>query len=210
MLEKFLSSGKAEQRVLDNIRKHIRTLTSACQTFKEAFEKRDRDLMLSVADLEREGDSIRREVIATIYEGAFLPFIRPSICRFVEITDEAFDILQDAAFEFEYVDPQLDEETRDDCRVVADLNSQMSEMLSIAFESLFSGGDLKEKNLAIRIYEKRIDEMKFDLIRRLRKREIKNFWEGKVLSDFIAFLTGVSDVIEDASDYLYVINVRLR
>ena len=83
-------------------------------------------------------------------------------------------------------------------------------MLLIAFETLFDKGDLKEKTLAIRIYEKQVDEIKFDLISKLRKKEVKDFWEGSILSDFISYLTRISDIIEDASDYLHIINLSLR
>jgi predicted phosphate transport protein (TIGR00153 family) len=210
VLEKLFSSGKTEQKVIDKIKKHIGTLCTASEVFKEAFAKQDKDLMLSVADLEREGDSIRREIISEIYEGAFLPFLRPNICRFVEMVDEAFDVLEDAAFEFEYVDTKLNEDIRADCLKIADMNQQMCEMLLISFESLFEKEDLREKNLVIRIFEKKIDEIKFDLIKKLRASEVKDFWEGKILSDFISFLTGMSDVIEDASDYLYILNVSLK
>jgi predicted phosphate transport protein (TIGR00153 family) len=210
LLEKVFSGGKTEQKVVENIKKHIKTLCSASDCFKRAIEEHDKDLTLCVPDLEREGDAIRREIISTIYEGAFLPFLRPNICRFVEIVDEAFDVLEDAAHEFEYLDSKLDKEIEEDCIRIADMNLKMCEMLSIAFETLFSKEDIREKNLAIRIYENKIDEIKFDLTEKLRKKEVKNFWEGKILSDFIAYLTHVSDVIEDASDYLYIINVSLR
>jgi hypothetical protein len=83
-------------------------------------------------------------------------------------------------------------------------------MLSLAFETLFSKEDLREKTLAIRIYEKKIDELKFDLLDKLRTKEVKSYWEGKMLSDFISYLTQVSDVVEDASDYLYIISVSLK
>ena len=210
LLDKVFPGGKTEQKVIDNIKKHIKTLCSASDCFKRAIEKRDKDLILCVPDLEREGDAIRREIISTIYEGAFLPFLRPNICRFVEIVDEAFDVLEDAAHEFEYLYTELDKEIEEDCVKIADINLKMSEMLLIAFETLFGKEDIREKNLAIRIYENKIDEIKFDLTEKLRRKEVKNFWEGKILSDFIADLTHVSDVIEDASDYLYIINISLR
>ena len=209
MFEKVFG-GKTEQKVIENIKKHIKTLCSAADCFKKAIEERDKDLTFCVPDLEREGDTIRREIISTIYEGAFLPFLRPNICRFVEIVDEAFDVLEDAAYEFENLDFKLDKEIEDDCIKIADINLKMCEMLLIAFETLFNKEDLREKNLAIRIYEKKIDEIKFDLIKKLREKEVKSFWEGKILSDFISYLTRVSDVIEDASDYLYIMNVSLR
>lgn len=210
MLEKVFFGGKAEQKVIENIKKHIKTLSSACEVFKDALSKHNKELMLSVADLEREGDSIRREIVSNIYEGAFLPFLRPNICRFVEIVDEALDVLKDAARNFEYIDPILYKDIEDDCMKIADINVKMSEMLSIAFETLFSKEDLREKSLVIRIYEKKIDEIKSDVILKLRTKEVTNFWVGKVLSDFVSYLTHVSDVIEDASDYLYIINVSLR
>jgi len=97
-----------------------------------------------------------------------------------------------------------------DVNQVASLNLEMCRMLLISFEALMSGGDLREKALAIRVYEKKIDDIKFDLLADLRTIPVSDFWEGKTLSDFVSSLTSISDVIEDASDYLQVINVSLR
>jgi predicted phosphate transport protein (TIGR00153 family) len=207
---KNIFGGKTELRVIENIKKHISILHSASECFKKALEMRDKNQMYCVPDLEREGDSVRREIISAVYEGAFLPFIRPNICRFVEIVDEAFDILEDATSEFEYLGPKLDENIEEDCIKIADINLNMCDMLLIAFETLFDKGDLREKTLAIRIYEKQVDEIKFDLLSKLRKKEVKDFWEGRALSDFISYLTRISDAIEDASDYLHIINLSLR
>jgi uncharacterized protein len=207
---KNVFGGNTEQKVIDSIKRHMQILLSASECFKNGLEKWDKDQMFCVADLEREGDSIRREIISTIYEGAFLPFLRTNICRFVEIVDEAFDALKDAAFEFEHLGPKLDEEIMEDCVKVADINRQMCDMLMIAFDTLFNKGDLREKTLAIRIYEKKVDDIRFDLISKLRKKEVKDFWEGRILSDFMSYLTHISDVIEDASDYLHIINLSMR
>lgn len=208
MLKRVFFGGKIEQEVLEKMKKHIEFLCSACETFKTAMEKQDKELILSISDLEREGDMVRREIVSSIYEGAFLAFLRPNICKFVEIVDDALDVMEDAALE--YTDIELDDKIKDDCTKIADMNLKMCEMFLIAFESLLSGEDLREKTLAIRIYEKKIDEIKFDLIKKLRAKEVKRFWEGKILSDFIFHLTNISDLIEDASDYLQIINVSLR
>lgn len=209
MLKKVFG-GATERKVIDGIKKHMQILYSASDCFKKGLEEWDKEQMYCVSDLEREGDSMRREIIAAIYEGAFLPFLRPNICRFVEIVDEAFDALKDAALEFGQLEPKLDEEIREDCITIADTNQKMCDMLMIAFETLFTKGDLKEKTLAIRIYEKKVDDIRFDLIAKLRKKEVKDFWEGRILSDFITYLTHISDVIEDASDYLHIINLSMR
>jgi predicted phosphate transport protein (TIGR00153 family) len=207
---KNVFGGKTEQKVIDSIRKHMQILDSASECFKKGLQELNKDQMYCVADLEREGDSVRREIISMIYEGAFLPFLRTNICRFIEIVDEAFDVMKDAASEFENLGPNLDQEIREDCIQIAGINQQMCDMLIIAFDTLFNKGDLREKALAIRIFEKRVDDMKFDLIGRMRNKEVRNFWEGKTLSDFISYLTHISDVIEDASDYLHIINLSMR
>ena len=207
---KTVFGGNTEQKVIDSIKKHMQILYSASECFKKGLQELNKDQMYCVAELEREGDSVRREIISTIYEGAFLPFLRTNICRFVEIVDEAFDVMKDAASEFENLGPKLDQDIREDCIQIAEINQQMCDMLIIAFDTLFNKGDLREKTLAIRIFEKRVDDMKFDLIGRMRNKEVRNFWEGKTLSDFISYLTHISDVIEDASDYLHIINLSMR
>lgn len=209
VLEKFFSSGKSEQEVIKNIKKHIELLIKASYIFKDAVDKNNKSLMSEIAELESEADTVRRELISGIYEGAFLPFLRPNIFRFVEIVDEAFDVLEDAALEYRHIYHKLDD-IKYDCHKIAVVNAQMCEMLQLAVDSLFYKEDLREKSLAIRIYEKNVDEIKLDLIEKLKDIQLKDFWEGKMLSDFITHLTRVSDVIEDASDYLNIIKISLK
>jgi len=208
ILEKILSKGKKERGVIENIRRHIKLLCTAFETFKSALETNNRNLMRNVVDLEREGDSIRREIISSIYEGAFLPYLRPDLCKFVEIVDDVFDLVKDTASH--YLDAEIPDQIKGECVKVALLNVRICEMLLITFEAMLEGKDLREKTLAIRIYEKRIDDIKFSLIKEAREIPTRNFWEGKILSDFMSGLTMISDIIEDASDYLQMINVSMR
>lgn len=210
MLEKIFFGSKKEQNVIEKIKKHIQILHDAAHCFKKAIEEQDKEQLYCVPDLEREADSIRREIISMIYEGAFLPYLRSNLCRFVEIVEKAFDLLKDAASEFENMGQELDQEIEEECIKVADRNMKMIDMLLIAFETLFNKGDLRDKTLAIRIFEKQVDEIKFDLIKKLTGKEVRNFWHGKMLSDFVTSLTEISNVIEDASDYLIIIKVSLR
>jgi len=208
LLEKILSRGRKEREVTENIARHIRLLCTACDTFRIALENDDRNLMRDVTELEREGDSVRREIISDIYEGAFLPYLRPELCRFVEIVDRVFDMIEDTALHS--LDMEIPEQIKGECIRAAFLNARICEMLLITFEAMLRGDDLREKTLAIRIYEKKIDDIKFCLIREIRKIPTNNFWKGKILSDFISGLTMVSDIIEDASDHLQIISVSMR
>jgi len=207
-LRKTLSLGKQEQKVVEKIRKHIRLLCSACDAFKNALEDNSAKLMGDVVELEREGDTIRREIISDVYDGAFLPYLRSDLCKFVEMVDHIFDAVKDTASY--YLDAKIPEAIQDECARVAALNLGTCEMLLITFEAMLEGDDLREKTLAIRIYEKKVDDIKFSLFKDVRKTPVASFWEGKVLADFILGLTTISDIIEDASDYLQIINVSMR
>lgn len=210
MFNKIITGGKLEKKVIENIKTHIKILCSAADCFKDAIETEKVESTFCVADLEREADSIRREIISTIHEGAFLPFIRPNLCKFIEMIDESIDMIEDAAVEFRYLNPQIYKTVYSECLKIAKINLNMCELLSLAFDSLIGKDNLKEKNLAIRVYEKQVDDIKFDITEKLRTVEIKNFWDGKNISDFVDYLTKISDLIEDASDYLYIIEISLR
>ncbi len=207
-LEKILSHGKKERQVTEDIRKHIKLLCTACGVFLTALEKQDRNRMMDVIDLEREGDSIRREVTSRIYEGAFLPYLRPDLCKFVELVDEVFGMLKDTTSY--YLESILPSKLKDDTVRVALLNQRMCEMLLITFEAMLRGEDLREKIFAVRIYEKKIDDIKFSLISDAHQVPVENFWRGKVLSDLLSALTSISDLIEDASDHLQIIHLSTR
>lgn len=207
-LDKIFPQGKKERLVIENIRQHLSLLLSACEVFKSAMEAEDKKLMRQIRKLEREGDSVRREIISQIYQGAFLPYIRPDFCRFVEIVDEVFDMIEDAAFNF--IEARIPDSINIESRRVAFLNIKICEMLVLTFEAMLKGENLREKSLAIRIYEKKIDDLKYNLLKDLRCQEVENFWEGKILSDFIHFLTLISNGIEDASDHLQIINASMK
>ena len=93
---------------------------------------------------------------------------------------------------------------------MAVLNVRICEMLLISLESMLQGENLREKMLAIRIYEKKIDDIKFHLWREFRKIPISDFWVGRLLAEFFSGLTSISDIVEDSSDYLNIINASMR
>ncbi len=208
LFSRLFSKGKKEERVLGKIRSHVELLCAACKLFRSALEEDDKNSMRKISDLEREADSIKRRIISCIYEGAFLPYLRPNLCKFIESVDDVFDLLEDTAFHAMNI--YLPHKIRKESHRVAFLNQRMCEMLLITFEAMVRGEDLREKVLAIRIYEKKIDDMKFGILSDLKELSINNYWHGKALSDFVSGLTSISDIIEDAGDYLQIIHLSMH
>ena len=61
---KNILGGKTEVRVIEDMKKHIRILRSASECFKKALETQDRDQIYCIPEMEREGDTVRREIIS--------------------------------------------------------------------------------------------------------------------------------------------------
>ncbi len=213
MLKKLFGGG-LEKQVLNFIDKYLETLHKATQCLHNLIKKEEIETSYCIENLEREADVLRREIIAKIYEGAFLPYLRPSLCNFIEILEKAFEYLKICAFEYRYLNQNIYSAIKNLCIQVAKINVEMCLILQKAFSSLENKKeDIREKNLAIRVCEKKIDELKMEIMESLRNCEvcaITNFWEGKNISEFIEALVSISDVIEDASDYLYILELSLK
>lgn len=199
--------GKLEEEVIEKTKKFIELLCSACELFRDAVERDDKKLMLKIVEMENEGDVVRREIALKIYEGAFLPYLRPNIYKLIEMIDEVLDILEDSALS--YMKIKTIGDIKDDVLEISNLNLRMCRVFLKAFESLFKGEDLRETTLVIRIYEKKVDELKHDLMDKLEKRDVA-IWEGLILLDFTQNLVRISDLIEDAGDLIQMINVSIR
>lgn len=207
-LKKLVGHGDLEKSVIQGMDRHVQYLSAGCDAFLEAIEGKNPQGMLQVREIEREADVLRRDMIHMIYQGAFLPYLRPELSRYVEIVDHIFDSLERAADCFREI--RLPESLRKDASRVALLNRQMCDMLGVILQAMVAGEELKEKLLAIRIYEKRIDDMEAWLMKDARSIPVQDFWEGHLLTGFLSSLCSVSDRIEDASDHLGILGSIFR
>ncbi len=207
---KKIFGGEKEKEVIKLFMEHLVTVRMACEVFKIAIEKNDKSLLAEVCELEKVGDTIRRDIALKLYEGAFLPMVRGNLYKLAEIIDEVLDMLEDTSVDYARLISELDPEIRELCVRVAKINLKMSEDLISAFEALGKEEDLKNKTIKLRVREREVDAIKHELHKKMIKKEIKNYWEGKILSDFIENLVKISDIIEDAGDIIQILNVSLR
>ncbi|WP_457548960.1 TIGR00153 family protein [Archaeoglobus sp.] len=205
--------GKLEKEVLDLIRGHLEVLQTVCETFKLALETDDDSLLMSICELEDEGDRIRREIAIKIYEGAFLPYLRPNIYRFSEVVDEAIDKVEDTVYDYQYLkackDKTLLDMSKEDLLRIAELNFKASRRLLEAYKALIEGENLSELTVKIRVYEREVDAIKHTLSEKIRGVDI-DVWSAVSFLRLLEHIVSISDLIEDAGDIIQIINVSLR
>ena len=208
---KLFFGGKLEKEVLELIEEHIDVLCTACEVFERAIERNDDVSLRRVCEFEDEGDRIRRDIALRIYEGAFLPYLRPNIYKFAETVDEAIDELEDSVYEYLYLDSrELIDFIKEDILKIAELNKKASKRLLEAYKLLVGGEDLSEATIKIRVYERTVDDLKHNIHKKIRQKKISDFWEGITFYNFLTHLVSVTDFIEDAADLIQIINVSLR
>jgi predicted phosphate transport protein (TIGR00153 family) len=211
MFKALLGGRELEKEVFKTIGTYLSILIKSTECLHNLLITEDLKRGQCIEELEREADSIRRKVLSKIYEGAFLPYLRPNMFLLIDTVEKAFDLIKGCAFEFCYViDFKIyTPEVKERCIEINLLNTEMSELLLKAFNELQNKNNLKEKILGIRTLEKKIDELKLEIISLLRSKKISNFWEGETISNFVNYLSSISDIIEDASDQLIILDLSL-
>jgi len=208
-IRKILVGGEKEKEILDLIREHVEKLGEASETLKIALENNDPSLSYEICELERMGDVIRREIALKLFEGAFLPAIRAEFFRFSELVDESIDLIEDTSVYFSMM-KRINPEIRDSCVRIAKLNCKMVDYLYQAFDALEKEIDLADKMIKIRAKEQEIDGLKRQIHSKMVHIDIKSFWEGYILSNFLDNLVNISDKSEDAADVIQILHVSLR
>ncbi|RLI80003.1 TIGR00153 family protein [Archaeoglobales archaeon] len=207
-LRKLVLGGEKENQVIEKMREHLSYVKEANELLKVMIEKDDKELAREICELEKHGDIVRRDIALFLYEGAFIPGLRANLYRFAEIVDEIIDEVEDTSMAYILI-PKLDDDIRKDCLRVADINVKMSDDLIATFECLQNACELKDKTLVIRVREEEVDGIKGQLYKKMIKKDVRSYWEGETLSNFIRHLVNISDLIEDAADIIQILNVSL-
>lgn len=199
---------KAEERVVNGIAQMLNLALLACEALKRAVEDKNKALLEEVFRFERDGDDIRRNITQEIYQGAFLPYLRPNIFRLVESVDEILNTAEESAMNFQKIE-NLKFVEIEEIFSILELNIRICSVLSKNFSSFLKEPErLREGVIVIRLMEKEADNIKFAIFEKLKEIEI-DFWNGYFLANFVDSLERISDVAEETMDLLQIILLSL-
>lgn len=199
---------KAEERVINGVAQMMNLTLSACEILKKAVEERNKVLIEEVFRIERDGDEIKRKITQEIYQGAFLPYLRPNVFRLIETVDEILKEIEEAAMNFQKIEnlKYLDIE---EIYSILELNIRVCGVLSKNFSAFLKDPNrLREGVIVVRMMEKEADNIKFASLEKLKNYHV-NFWDGYFIVNFVNSLERISDVAEDAIDMLQIILLSL-
>ncbi len=168
--------------------------------------RKNTKIVNNIIILEEKGDLITKDIKIRL-EKAFLPNIRGNLSKAVELLDETLDNIKHASLLLELANKLYFEERINE---ILNITEEMYYYLKQIIDIFVEGGDINNPIREIKKREKDIDIIYFNKIyKNIINIEVKTFWEGKIISDFIGNIVKISDLIEDIADELQIIYLNV-
>lgn len=217
--------AEKEKKVMELIDDHFEKVDDCLDCFKrclEAFFQGDRPRYEAIHEncdyAETEADILQRKIGDYLYSGAFLPIERKDVYMMTEFVDKIANTAEAASDVLVFQQLRLPEEYKDGLLDIVETVAKMLRILREAVrlfalkETLQADDNLapiREKITTIGVMESEIDKHEEALMRSIFGSELP-LANKLQLEIFLRRITDISDVIEDASDRLYILVIRER
>ena len=210
---------KKEKHIVKMIKKHVDTVVeTVCLTvdalnlFMEGKIDQSMEYTKRVHRKEHEADTIQREIDAEMFGGAFMPSIREALFITVDTVDKVANRAEKLGDFLTLILPVIPDEIVKDVRKMGEITCACAHEMGDAVYSLFE--DIKrvhEKTVIIERHEAEVDKLAWKVLETVFKRlEIEKFSHRMMLREMVQHLSSISNKMEDASDRIDIIGLRLK
>lgn len=164
----------------------------------------------SMASLEIESDTIRREIENTLYTQSLMPQLRGDIMRLLEELDNIIDHSKKNLFQFDVEMPLIPSSLINDFLKLTQISVSSAESVIPAAKSYFTDpATVNEKIHRVYFYEKETDLLA-DVVRRKIFREMPELKlsEKFHLRYFTLHIENISDTAEKVADLLTIMAIK--
>ncbi len=209
---------KKEREVNELILKHLEKVNECLKIAQKTVEEylsaniqEAKSLAIRVDQIETETDSIRREIISSLYSGAYLPLLREDILRLVQHLDKIANGAEACCDFFLDQRPEIPEEMKSDFHSIMENSiscfTPLKEAIGSFFRDKIDIKAIREKTKQVGITESSIDQKEWDITRDIFKSEL-DYGHKIHLKLCLESIVEVSDRTEDASDELEIMIIK--
>ena len=208
---------KKEKTVNEQILKHMDSvwhcLTIALKTVNEYLKDNIEEaklLAIEVDNCETAADMILREIMGSLYSGAYLPSLRSDIFNLAQYVDSISNAAEACCDFFLDQRPEIPEAMKQNFQSIMEKSISSCDPLKEALASFFSNEDvntIREKANQVGIMESDIDKEEWDLTRDIFKTDL-DYGHKIHLKQCLESIVTISDRAEDASDKLQLIIIK--
>lgn len=204
---------KKEQQVKEYMQKHIVKIRECLTLFEKTIGlyldghvEEANVSSFNVHKKEHEADEVRRDIIAKLADGAFLPFIREDYIGIVEMIDKIANRAKTVTQTMVIEAPKIPPEMHADIRA---LTSRAVETLE-PLVKLTEGPLLdKQKSKAliqeISTREQAADAIEFKLLKHLFQESDIPLAEKIIIGDLVKLISEIADAVENVGDKIQVL-----
>jgi predicted phosphate transport protein (TIGR00153 family) len=210
---------KKEKHIVKMIKKHVDLVVeTVCLTIEalnlylEGKREQSMEYTKQVHRKEHEADTIQHEIDAEMFGGAFMPSIREELFVTVDTVDKVANRAEKLGDFMTLIGPDVPDEIIGDVKKMGEATCKCAREMGDAIYSLFENiKGVHEKTISIERYEAEVDELAWKvLITVFKELEIEKFSHRMMLREMIIHLSSISNKIEDASDRIDIIGLRLK
>jgi hypothetical protein len=209
---------KKEKHIVELIEKHVEAVAETVHLVQQSLnalldgdEERATSITKQVHRKEHEADTIQREIDTEMFGGAFMPSIREVLFMTVDSVDKVANRAEKLGDFIALITPVIPEEIREDLRTMGELTYQGARKLQDAVNHLFSDIDQVHKDTTeVERLEAEVDKYAWRvLVTVFKKMDIEKFSHRMMLREMVIHLSSISNKMEDTSDRLDVIALKL-
>jgi hypothetical protein len=209
---------KKEKHIVELIKKHVETVVEAVHLVQQCLNallegdvEQAAQFSKHVHRKEHEADMIQREIDTELFGGAFMPSIREVLFMTVDSVDKVANRAEKLGDFITLITPGVPEEIRDDLHTMGELTYMGARKLQDAVKHLFS--DIQQMHtdtIEVERLEAEVDKYAWKVLVTIFKQlEIEKFSHRMMLREMVIHLASISNKMEDTSDRLDVIALKL-
>jgi len=208
---------KNANKVIDIIEEFFNTIDQGVLVFKEGVsnylhgnQQAFNNNIATMAKLEADADSLRREIENKLYTHSLMPQLRGDILRLLEEMDDIIDTAKKNLFQFDVEVPNIPAELNQDLILLTDMCvSSVSSVIPAARAYFRTPETVKDQIHRVYFYEKEADKLAEGIKRRVfRQMPSLKLSEKIHLRYFTLHIETVSDSAEKVADLLSIMAVK--
>jgi predicted phosphate transport protein (TIGR00153 family) len=204
---------KKEQQVKEFMKRHLEKIKECLDLFETTIglylDGKGEEANISsynVHKKEHEADEIRRDILAKLSDGAFLPFIREDYIGIVEMIDKIANRAKTVTQTMVIEAPKIPQELAPDIRVLTSRAvATLEPLIKLAEGPLLD----KPKSMAliqeISTREQAADSVEFKLLKRLFQDLEISLAEKIVIGNLIKLISEIADAVENVGDRIQIL-----
>lgn len=210
---------KKEKHIVEAIKKHVdlvgetvKAYISALESYLDGEKEKSKEYTKRVHKVEEEADDYKRKIGREMYQGAFMPSIRESLFVAVDYIDDIANEAETSGDILTLIEPDIPEEIKPDLKKMGELTVMCVNKVREGVYHLFDDmdkvfDDMKE----VERLEGAVDKYVWKTLEAVfKKLSIKKFSVRMMLREIILHLNSITNKMEDASDKIDIIALKLK